>query len=238
MISVKQKNQIVLVGVVKDARDLRILMTEHWYRIPVAQAPVHTYKYLAFYQPAVFGRSGKCIRYYARVLGRKTIRRDKLLPDEPNHPRARELYFKIRVGKIQTLRRSIRNIIPRRVNFGFTTLHRLQTARDMLQLYDVVPIEQMVGDALERAGITALPEYTVTENGKRYRLDFAIISPRGNIAIECDNTASHRSMKARKKDKQKDKFLREFGWTVIRLPERAIIADLQKCVTMIRQAIQ
>ena len=230
-------DNIVLVGVLKDQRDLRILMTEYWYRIPVVHAPVHTYEYLAFYQPAVFGRSGKCIRYYARVLGCKTIRRDKLLPDERDHPRAHEPYLRIRVGKIQKLHRPIRNIIPRRVTFGFTTLHRLQTARDMLQLYDVAPIEQMVGDVLERAGITALSEYTVTDNGTRYRLDFAIISPRGKIAIECDNTASHATPKARKKDKQKDRFLRGLGWTVIRLPERAIIADIQKCVTMIKRYI-
>ncbi|MDO8581751.1 MAG: DUF559 domain-containing protein [bacterium] len=230
--------KIVLVGVLKDARDLRMLLTEHWYRIPVAHAPARHYTYLAFYQPAVFGKQGKCIRYYARVLDCKTVRRDKLLPDEANHPWAREEYLKIHVGKIQKLLRPIRNIIPRRVNFGFTTLHHLQTARDMLQLYDVVPIEQMVGDALERSGITALPEYTVTGNGTRYRLDFAILYARGKIAIECDNTASHTSQKARQKDKQKDQFLRRLGWTVIRLPERAIIANLDGCVTMIQGVIR
>ncbi len=230
-------NTVVLVGVVKSQRDLDILLREHWYRIPVAHAPARTYEYLAFYQPAVFGRSGKCIRYYARVLGYRTVRRDKLLPDEPNHPRARKPYLRIRIGKIQTLRRPIRNIIPRRVTFGFTTLHRLRTARDLLQLYDVAPIEQMVGDALKRVRISAFPEYTVSASGRRYRLDFAIMSTRGNIAIECDNIASHKSAKAREQDKQKDIFLRELGWTVIRLPEHAIIANLARCVTMIKRHI-
>ena len=96
----------------------------------------------------------------------------------------------------------------------------------------------MVGDALERAGITALSEYTVVYNGRRYRLDFAIVGVRTKIGIECDNTASHASVKAREKDKQKDRFLRTLGWTVVRLPERAIIANLAGCVTLVQRVAQ
>lgn len=230
-------NKIVLVGVVKSQRDLDILLHEHWYRIPVAHAPTQKYQYLAFYQPVIFGRQGRCIRYYARVLDYKTIRRDRLLPNEPHHPRARGLYLKIRIGKIQRLSRPVRNIIPRRVTFGFTILHRLRTARDMLQLYDVVPIEQMMGDALERAGITTLPEHTVVSNDRRYRLDFAIICARGKIAIECDNTTSHKSPKAREKDKQKDRALRACGWSVLRFSEDEIVSHLPHYIARIKNAV-
>ncbi|MFH1099147.1 MAG: hypothetical protein V1723_04515, partial [Candidatus Uhrbacteria bacterium] len=122
-------NQIVLVGVLKNRRDLKILLTERWYRIPMRYAPSRQYAYLAFYQPVAFGGMGKCVRYYARVLERQTVQRNRLLPEESEHPRAHEPYVRIRVGKVRVLRRSIRNIAPRRVTFGFTTLHRLRTAR-------------------------------------------------------------------------------------------------------------
>lgn len=233
-----EANQIVLVGVLKSQRDLEFLLTERWYRIPMRYAPSRRYGYLAFYQPAVFGRSGKCIRYYARVIGRQIIQRNRLLPAESYHPRARTPYVHIRVGMVHALRRPVRNIVPRRVTFGFTTLHRLRTARDMLQLYRVTPIEQMVGDGLRRAGIDAAAQQVVSAGTRRCRLDFSVLCKRGAIAIECDNRASHRSPIQRARDKSKDAFLRRLGWTVVRLPEHVIVHDLPSCIARVRVAMQ
>lgn len=228
-------NAVVLVGVLKSPRDLGLLRREHWYRVPGAHAPTRPYAYLAFYQPAVFGKQGKCIRYYARVLAQRIVPRNRLLPNEPTHPRAHAPYYRIRVGKLQTLRHPIRNIIPRRVTFGFTTLHRLRTAHDVLQLYEVTPIEQMVEDGLRRAGIHAIPQQVVTDGKRRrYRLDFAVPCARGSIAIECDNVASHRSPKHRAWDRRKDAFLQQRGWTVIRLLEHDISTNLPACIARIR----
>ena len=36
-------DKIVLVGVLKDRRDLHILLTQHWYRIPASQAPARPF---------------------------------------------------------------------------------------------------------------------------------------------------------------------------------------------------
>lgn len=229
---------VVLVGVLNGPRDLEILIRKRWYRIPARYAPVRQYGHLAFYQPAAFGRRGKCIQYYARVLGRQTARRIRLLPDEREHPRAWEPYVRVRVGPVRTLRRPIRNIVPRRVTFGFTTLHRLRAARDLLQLYDVAPIEQMVADGLERAGIMAIPQPIVRDGRRHCRPDFAIHCRYGVIAIECDNAASHRSPVQRARDRSKDAFLRRLGWMVVRLPEREIVSNLQGCIARVREAIQ
>lgn len=231
-------NQIVLVGVLKNRRDLGLLLTERWYRIPTRYAPSRRYTYLAFYQPAVFGRSGKCIRYYARVLERQIVRRNQLLPGEPEHPRAYDPYVRIRVGKVRTLRHPIRNVVPRRVTFGFTTLHRLRTARDMLQLYNVTPIEQMIADGLQRAGIEYSAQPVVVDGARRCRLDFAVQCGRGAIAIECDNRASHQSPQQRARDRSKDAFLRRLDWTVVRLPEQTIVSDLPSCIARIQAHIQ
>ncbi|MDO8598665.1 MAG: hypothetical protein Q7S02_00995 [bacterium] len=228
---------VVLVGVLKQPRDLEILRRERWYRVPVVRAPKRAYAYLAFYQPATFGIRGKCIRYYARVLERGIVSRRRLLPDELDHPRARERYYQIRIGSIQTLRHPIRNIIPRRVTFGFTTLDRLRSARDMLQLYQVTPIEQMVEDGLRRAGIHAIAQRVVVSGTRRCRLDFAVPCRSGAIAIECDNATSHRSPIHRARDRRKDAFLRQLGWTVVRLTERDIVADLPHCIARVRVAV-
>jgi very-short-patch-repair endonuclease len=231
-------DKIVLVGVLKDRRDFNILLTGNWYRIPVTHAPKRRFDYLAFYQPAPFGRQGKRIRYYTRVLNWRVIKRGDLLPDEPSHPRARDYYLQIRVGKIKKLPRPIRNIIPRRISFGFTTLNHLLKSKDILQLYNITPTELMVGDGLKEAGIRVIPQYYVKGKQKRYFLDFAIFCQKGMIAIECDNKKAHSILGQLKKDKIKDNFLKKQGWTVIRLPEDNIVSNLPDCIKRIKKAVR
>jgi len=173
MIKNRTKDQIVLVSVLKDKHDLNILLTKNWYRIPKAHAPRLRFNYLAFYQPALFGRQGKRIQYYTRVLNYQTVKRNDLLPDEPNHPRALDCYFQVRVGKVKKLSRPIRNIIPRRVSFGFTTLNRLLKSKNILQLYGVAPTEQIMENGLRRSGIKAIAQHYVLSGKKRYAFIYA-----------------------------------------------------------------
>ena len=229
--------KIVLVGVLKNRRDLEILLTRNWYRIPLSQAPTRPFHYLAFYQPAVFGREGKRIRYYARALSQQIVKRGNLLRGEPNHPRARDDYIRFRVGRIIALSRPIRNILPRRISFGFTTLRRLFTAQNILQVYNVVPTEEIISDGLAQASIKAIPQYYVLGGKKRYCLDFAVFCRRGAIAIECDNKKAHSGSWQRKKDKIKNGYLRRRGWTVIRLTEYDIVSDAEGCLRRVKKAI-
>jgi len=232
------RDELVLVGVLKNKRDLALLLAERWYRIPVAYAPKRKFRYLAFYQPAGHGRHGKCIRYYARVLRRRILKRRRVLPNEPLHPRASEEYLRFRLGAIKTLARPIKNIVPRRISFGFTTLKSLLTVKTILQLYNVTPTEQIMAVALKRSGIRATAQYYVVGRGKRYCLDFAVFCKNGPIAIECDNLKAHSGARQRAKDKAKDIFLRRHGWKVIRLTERDIISDLGRCVARLRRLIR
>jgi len=49
----------------------------------VAYAPKRQFQYLAFYQPLSFGKEGKKIQYFAKVIDYKTIKqRKELLPRE------------------------------------------------------------------------------------------------------------------------------------------------------------
>ena len=87
---------LVLVCLLPTPRDLEIARLLGWYRIPFRSAPkVIAVDYLAFYQPGSFGAQGGRIQYTAAVRGHELTTRAELLKDEPNHPRAREEYFKI-----------------------------------------------------------------------------------------------------------------------------------------------
>jgi len=232
-----KENKIVLVGVLKNKRDLDILLHQNWYRIPAAHLPTRPFKYLAFYQPAIFGSQGKRIKYYARVLNKKVVKRIKLLSQEPHHPRAQDYYCRLTVGPIQELAQPIRNIIPRRIIFGFIDLSHLLKSKDILHLYGVAPIEQMVENGLKQVGIKTAPQYPLAINKKRFRLDFAVFCQNGKIAIECDNKKAHASRAQKQKDKIKNAALRQAGWTVIRLPEAKIISDLPGCLARVTKAI-
>lgn len=235
------KNKIdksVLVGVIKDKRDLGALLTKRWYRIPVLYAPKRKFKYLAFYQPAGFASQGKQILYYARILNQHMARRRDLLPDEPDHPRANDQYFLFRVDKVKKLSRPIRNKIPRRIYFGFTTLGRLRKSQNILELYDVTPTEEMLKGALRRVGIKASRQHYVLSGGKRYYVDFAVFCRYGAIAIECDNKKAHSGARQKKKDEIKNRALKRVGWTVIRLQEENMTRDLRGCMQKVKEAVR
>lgn len=227
----------VLVGVLKNKRDLRILLKKHWYRIPVAYLPRRKFTHLAFYQPAEFGRLGKRIQYYARVRKGTVIKRIDLLPKENNHPRAHDDYLKIELTWVKKLARPIKNIIPRRVSFGFTSLKSLLRAGDILELYGVAPTEQIVESGLHRLGIKTERELTISKEGKRYRLDLAVFCRRGRIAIECDNRKAHSGAQTGK-DKMKDRFLRRHGWQLVRLTESDITERLDDCLGQVVRTVE
>ncbi len=237
-----KKDAGVLVGVLKNKRDLDILLRERWYRIPARHMPKRKFEYIAFYQPAAFGWGGKCIRYYARVAERDIKKRRALLPDEARHPGADADYVQIHVRNVRELRHPIRNILPRRVTFGFTTLKQLRRARNILGVYGVADTEALMRDELRRAGIRAVAQrhlsYRKKGGRKRYCLDFAIFCRRGAVAIECDNKKAHSGARQRKKDKTKDLFLRRHGWTVLRFTEEDIISKMEKCMARVRHAIK
>lgn len=231
-----RRKRTVLVSVLKNKSDLHALLKENWYRIPVAYLPRRKFTYLAFYQPASFGRLGKRIQYYARVLKSKTVKRIDLLPKERAHPRAHDDYLKIELAWLKKLVRPIKNIIPRRVSFGFTSLKSLLKAGDILELYGISPTEQIAERGLNRLGIKTKKEFNVSYGGKRYRLDLAVFCKNGRIAIECDNLKAHSDGVQIAKDKKKDEFLKRHGWQIVRLTERDITERLDYCLGLVARA--
>lgn len=119
---------------VRTPEDLRIAEEEGWYRVPAKEAPrsLLSADYIAFYQPSSFGKEGKRIERYARIRRISTCERRDLIPGD--HPKAREVYYKVEVGKLLELPRPIYNPRGRRVVFFSTTLEKLLSAGEIGEL--------------------------------------------------------------------------------------------------------
>lgn len=126
---------LVLVAVVNHPRDLEIARLLGWYRIPLRTAPkVIAVDYLAFYQTGAIGDGKGKIQYVAPVRGHELTTRAELLRDEPNHPRAREEYYKIQLGPLEHLPHPIPAGKWHRVTFLYTTGEYLFQAKNMNDL--------------------------------------------------------------------------------------------------------
>lgn len=147
----------VLVGVINRKRDFEKLQLEHWYRVPQDQVEQRIYvEYVAFFFSRAFGELNGGIHYYARRTGIELVRRCDLLPEEPTHPRAQALYYKLQIGELRHKDPPVLNRDRRVVSFVHTTWDRFVAARDLADLYsDAEVFVDRVYYALERRGVRA-----------------------------------------------------------------------------------
>ena len=170
----------VLVAVMPNPRDLIIAREQHWYRIPQKKAPRGIYaEYIAFYFTKAFGEMRWAVHFYARRLGHELVRRIDLLPDEPDHPRAYEPYFKIQLGPLQRKEPPILSSSWRRITFIHTTWDRFIVATDIRDLFSKdKKFVDRVYHALREVGIKPRRDLKVKEGGVTYEVD---------MAVECRN---------------------------------------------------
>jgi hypothetical protein len=161
---------LVLVSVVNNPRDLEIARILGWYRIPLRTAPkVVAVDYLAFYQTGSFGDEKWRINYFAAVRGHELTTRGELLKTEPDHPRAKEEYYKIQLGPLERLPQPILADTWRRITFLYTTGEYLLEATSVNDLVVKSDERQLLWQALrERAsqsyGNLELPEVDLPED--------------------------------------------------------------------------
>jgi len=146
-------SSLILVCLLPAPRDLEIARLLGWYRIPFKSAPkVVAVDALAFYQPASFGPAGGRIQFAAPVTGHELTTRAELLKDEPEHPRAREEYFKIQLGALEKLKNPIQADKWRRITFFYTTGEYLLNAKTISDLIVASDERQLLWQSLrERA---------------------------------------------------------------------------------------
>ena len=128
---------LILVAYLPAPRDMEIARLLGWYRIPLRTAPkVIQVDYLAFYQAGPFGEEHRWrIETFAALRGAELTTRAELLRDEPDHPRAREEYYKMQLGPLERLPQPILARRWRRITFLYTTgdlLLRARTVNDLV----------------------------------------------------------------------------------------------------------
>ncbi len=132
-----QQHMAVLVCVVTRPAEMQRIRQEGWYRIPLAHAPHGlSVAYLAFYLTAAFTSQRWAIYEYAEVLSISIARRDELLPEQAQHPRAQQRYLRYALGPLIALPQPIASRTWRRICFIPTTLGQLLSARDVGELWN------------------------------------------------------------------------------------------------------
>ncbi len=164
MSALPSNSDLVLVAFIPTPRDMEIARLLGWYRIPLRSAPkVVAVDWLAFYQPASFGKDHKWqIEWIAPVQGHELATRMDLFKDQPNHPHAHEEYFKIQIGPLVSLPTPVLADNWKRLTFLYTTGQRLLTSDTLNQLTVHDDERTMLWKALRERAI-AYQQYSTQE---------------------------------------------------------------------------
>jgi len=184
----------VLVAYVPQPADFELIQQAGWYRIPQKHAPkgLHA-EYFAFYFGRRFGAEKWAIHYYAPQVGHELTTRLALFPDQPTHPRAQEMYYKVQLGPLQKLPQPIVSLRWRRITFLHTTWDRFLDATEINDLFvDGEPYVDRIYATLKERGIQAERNYRVEEPGHVYQLPLAIVCRNGRIDLTTNQLKQHR----------------------------------------------
>jgi hypothetical protein len=183
-------------------RDWQIVREQAWYRIPVKRTPRRIgADYLAFYFTGAFPEGQRHhVIYYAPIRAYRLVTRAELLPDEADHPRAQDRYFKIEIGPLEQLARPIPSRKLRRVTFISTSLYLLLNADEINDLWEKERRQDELWAMLRTHQIEAEREVLIHEEGAAasrptggagssrpgYMADFVIRCPGGPVIVICD----------------------------------------------------
>jgi hypothetical protein len=182
----------VLVAVMNRLSDFEIARDQAWYRVP-AQKVLRgvSFEYVAFYFTAAFADHKYAVHYYARRLGHELVTRRELLPDEPDHPRAGERYYKLQLGPLQKREPPIVSLRWRRISFIHTTWDRFQAAEEINDLFaEGEEFVDRLYHALREEGLVPERQYPLREAGVAYVADLAVPCREGVLGIDVSDTGS------------------------------------------------
>jgi hypothetical protein len=211
----------VLVAVMNRPQDLEMARDQGWYRVPYQKASqgVH-FEYIAFYLTAPFGELKWAVHYYARRLGHELVTRGELLPDEPDHPRAREYYYKLQLGPLQKREPPIVSRRWRRVSFIHTTWDRFEAAEEINDLFlEGDEFVDRLYHALRESNLSPEREYPVREAGTEYIAGLAVPCREGVVALQVGQPAVCLP-------------------GMLCLQPEAVAADIESCLGTIRDAVE
>ncbi len=217
-----QPTDLVLVAVLNNKRDFEIVRILGWYRIPLKTAPKTVgVDWLAFYQTAKFGDEKWSINYVAPVRGYELTTRAELLRTQPDHPRAKEQYYKIQLGPLERLARPILSRKWRRLTFLYTTGERLLEATELNDLIVQSAEREMLWQALRERGVTAERAYQPAPGGE---IDLAVLCALGQLGIAVGG--------------EPKKFKERAGWQYLTFAEASVQNDLSSVVKAIEAKVK
>ena len=185
----------VLVAVMNRPKDFEIAQREGWYRLPENKATGGAFfEYVAFYFTSAFAEGKWAIHYYARRLGHELVARRELLPDEPDHPRAGERYYKLQLGPLQRREPPILSLRWRRISFIHTTWDRFEAAEEINDLFaEGDRFVDRLYHALRESGLAPERQFPVREAGAGYVADLAVPCREGVLGIEIGDARPSRA---------------------------------------------
>ncbi len=212
----------VLVAVMNRPRDFEIARDQGWYRLPAGKASrgVH-FEYVAFYFTGAFGERGWAVHHYARRLGHELATRRELLPDEADHPRANEHYYKLQLGPLQRRDPPIVSLRWRRVTFIHTTWDRFEAAEEINDLFaEGGEFVDRLYHALRDADLAPERWYPVRESGVDYLANLAVPCRQGIVVVDVEDAAPGATTPG-----------------ALRFPGERLSADLQGCLVAVRAEV-
>jgi very-short-patch-repair endonuclease len=115
---------------------------------------------------------------------------------------------------------------------GFKTCSRQCTgALSQRSMPKVSSLETKMLAALEALGLNPVHQHPV----RFYTIDLAF--PEVKLAVECDGVYWHRLPANQRRDRAKNTYLTDRGWTMIRLPEQDIKASPQACAAKVKKIL-
>lgn len=87
--------------------------------------------------------------------------------------------------------------------------------------------------ALAKANIKVIYDFPIRCKWG-YRIDFAI--PEIKLGIECDGEKWH--LENNRKDRFRDKFLNEIGWTILRFRGMQIEHNINECINKVKTMLE
>lgn len=94
------------------------------------------------------------------------------------------------------------------------------------------PIERILYRAMRDYGLIPNCQFQIG----RYRVDFAFVEER--MVVEADGIRYHSSPSARRRDRIRDKYLKNRGWKVMRFTGPQIFNDAYFCAREIRRRLR
>ncbi|MCK4580271.1 MAG: UvrD-helicase domain-containing protein, partial [Dehalococcoidia bacterium] len=94
-------------------------------------------------------------------------------------------------------------------------------------------IEQRMADALDAKGLCYRAQALIG----RYHVDFLVEKNGAQVVVECDGIVYHSSDEAKKKDRERDSYLKKRDYPVLRFAGGEINSRVNRCVEQIEQVL-